>query len=133
MGVMCVVRGGVVRRLFDDTTACNTSCIPRTYAMKADWLTRLERDYVHTLLKEAIEHVKMRDMKSCVAFVQHALSSHPRATSMLRPEVITQFAKDGFPLLRQMFNRHAGYKTLPSTLRGKALHNRASDLGLQER
>jgi hypothetical protein len=49
--------------------------------MKADWLTRLERDYVHTLLKEAIEHVKMRDMKSCVAFVQHALSSRQKATA----------------------------------------------------
>ncbi len=133
MGVMGVVRGGVLRRLVNDTTSCNTSCTPRTSAMKADWLTRFERDYVHTLLKDAIEHAKMRDMKSCVAFVQHALNSRPRATSMLRPEVITKFAKDGFPLLRQMLNRHAGYKTLPSPLRGKALHNRASDLGLQER
>ena len=133
MGVMCVVTGILVSRLLDDTTSCNTSSNRRTFAMKADWLTRLEREYVHTLLKEAIEHVKMRDMKSCVAFIQHALSYRPNATSMLRPEVITKFAKDGFPLLRRMLNRHAGFKTLPSPLRGKALHNRASELGLQER
>jgi hypothetical protein len=88
---------------------------------------------VHTLLNEAIEPVKMRDMKSCVAFVLLALNSRPRATSMLRPDVISKFANDGFSILRQMLNRHAGYKTLRSPLRGKALHNSASDLGLQER
>ncbi len=36
-------------------------------------MTKLERQYVQTLLDEAVQHVnvKMRDMKLCAAYVQH--------------------------------------------------------------
>ena len=40
-----------------------TSITRRTYAMRHNWLTQLERKYVQTLLDEAIQHVEMRDMK----------------------------------------------------------------------
>ncbi len=43
--------------------------------MRHNWLTQVERQYVQTLLDEAIQHVKMRDMKSCEAFVHHAVQS----------------------------------------------------------
>jgi hypothetical protein len=43
--------------------------------MRCNWLTRVERQYVRTLLDEAIEHVKLRDMKACAAFVQHAIKA----------------------------------------------------------
>jgi hypothetical protein len=88
---------------------------------------------VQTLLDEAIRHVKMRDMKSCAAFVQHAIKSRRMSTSMLRPDVINKFAKDGFILLQQMLNRHAGYKNLPCPLRGKALCIKAVVVGLVQR
>ncbi len=101
--------------------------------MRKNWLTRLERQYVQTLLDEAIQHVKMRDMKSCAAFVQYAIKSRRVSTSMLSPEVIAKFAKDGYRLLQQMLNRHAAYKSLPCPLRGNALHSKASTVGLLQR
>jgi hypothetical protein len=101
--------------------------------MRKNWLTRLERQYVHTLLDEAIQHVKMRDMKSCVAFVQHAIKSHRVSTSILSPQVMDKFAKDGYLLLQRMLNRHVAYKSLPPPLRGDALHSKASTVGLLQR
>ncbi len=83
---------------------------------------------MQTLLDEAIQHVKLRDMKSCAAFVQHAIKSRRMSKSMLSPDVIHIFAKDGFRLLQRMLNRHAGYKNLPLPLRGKALHKKAEEL-----
>ncbi len=101
--------------------------------MRKNWLTRLERQYVQTLLDEIIQHVKMRDMKSCAAFVQHAIKSRRLSTSMLSPEVIAKFTQDGDRLLQQMLNRHAAYKSLPCPLRGNALHSKASTVGLLQR
>jgi hypothetical protein len=72
-------------------------------------------------------------MKSCDAFVQHAVKSRRVSTSMLSPEVINKFAKDGYRLLQQMLNRHAAYKSLPCPLRGKDLHSKASTVGLVQR
>ncbi len=58
--------------------------------MRHNWLTQLERQYVHSLLDEAIEHVKTRDMKSCAAFVQHAIKSRLKSTSRMRPDIYRQ-------------------------------------------
>ena len=103
--------------------------------MRRNWLTPVERQYVQTLLDEAIQHVKVRDMKTCAAFVQHAIETRRMSKTMLRPDVIDVFAKPqcGFCLVQQMLNRHAGYKNLPLPLRGKALHQKAEELGLVER
>jgi hypothetical protein len=94
--------------------------------MRHNWLTQLERQYVQTLLDEAIQHVKLRDMKTCAAFVQHAIESRRMSKTMLSPDVIHIFAKPkvGFCLLQRMLNRHAGYKNLPLPLRAKALHKK---------
>ena len=88
---------------------------------------------MQTLLDEAIQHVKIRDMKSCVAFVQHSIQWRCMSTTTLSPNVINIFGKDGFRLLQQMLNRHAGYKDLPCPLRGKALERKAVAEGLVPR
>ncbi len=111
----------------------NTSIPSRTYGMRHNWLTQLERQYVQSLLDEAIRHVKMRDRKSCTAFVQHAIKSRRMSTSMLSPDVIKKFEKDGCRLLQPMLHRHAGYKNLPCPLRGKALASKAVTEGLVTR
>jgi hypothetical protein len=97
----------------DESILRNTSIYSRTYGMRRNWLTQVERQYVQSLFDEAIQHVKMRDMRSCAAFVQHAIQSRRMSTSTLSPKVIDKFGKDGFRLLQQMLNRHAGYKNLP--------------------
>ncbi len=51
--------------------------------MRHNWLTPVERQYVQTLLDEAIEHVKLRDMKTCAAFVQQAIAARRMSKSML--------------------------------------------------
>ncbi len=101
--------------------------------MRKNWLTRLERQCVHTLLDEAIQHVRMRDMKSWAAFVQHAIKSRRVSTSILSPQVIDKFAKDGYVLLQRMLNRHVAHKSLPTPLQGYALHSKASAVGLLHR
>ena len=101
--------------------------------MRRNWLTKLERKYVQTPLDETIQHVEMRDMKLCAGFIQHAIQSRRISTSMLRPDVINKFAKDGFRLLQRMLNRHAGYKNLPCPLRGKELERKAVAVGLVQR
>ncbi len=107
------------------------TCIPsRTYVMKRNWLTQLERAYLQSPIDEAVRHVKMRDRQSCVAFVQHAIKSRRMSTSMLSQDVINKFAEDGSRLLRPMLHRHAGYKNLPCPLRGKALASKAATEGL---
>jgi len=101
--------------------------------MRRNWLTHVEREYVRTLLDEAIEHVKERDMKACAKFVQHAIRTRRMSTAILRPDVINTFANKGFGLIGQMLNRHAAYKNLACPLRGKALHNKAAAEGLVQR
>ena len=98
----------------DHSILRNTSIASRTDVMRRNWLTQGERQYVQTLLDEAIQHVKMRDMKACAAYVQHAIQSRRMSTSTLSPIVIFKFEKDGFRLLQQMLNRHGGYKTTMS-------------------
>ena len=85
--------------------------------MRHNWLTPVERQYVQTLLDEAIEHVKLRDMKTCAAFVQHAIEARRMSKSMLRPNVIDIFAKPkgGFCLVQRMLNRHAREGTPPES------------------
>jgi hypothetical protein len=101
--------------------------------MGKNWMTKLERQYVQTLLDEAVQHVKMRDMKLCAAYVQHAIQSRRMSTSMLSLDVISTFAKDGFCLVERMLYRHAGFKNLPCPLRGKALYSEAAAVGLVQR
>ena len=67
--------------------------------MRHNWLTQVERKYVQTLLDEAIQHVKMRDMKLCAGFVQHAIQSRRMSTSTLSPNVIDKFAKGRISLI----------------------------------
>jgi hypothetical protein len=125
------VSGGI---FVDDSLLRDASFASRTYAMRRNWMTILERQYVQTLLVEATQHDKMRDMKACVAFVQHTIKSRRMSASRLSPDVINKFAKkDGFCLLQQMFNRHAGYKNLPCPLRGKALASKAVTEGVVAR
>ena len=93
--------------------------------MRRNWLMQVERQYVQTLLDEAIEHIKMRHMKLCAAYVQHAIQSRHMSTLTLRPDVINTFAKDGFGLVERMLYRHAGFKNLPCPLRGEALETTA--------
>ncbi len=111
----------------------NISIIIRKYVMRKNWMTKLERQYVQTLLDEAIQHVKMRDMKLCAAYVQHAIQSWRKSTLMLSPDVIDTFAKDGFCLVERMLYRHAGFKNLLCPLRGKALYSEAVVVGLVQR
>jgi hypothetical protein len=110
-----------------------TSKHTRTYSMRRNWLTQVEREYVRTLLDEAIEHVKVRDREACAKYVQHAISMRRMSTAILSPDVINTFAKKGFGLVNQLLKRHAGYKNLPLPLRGKALHNTAAAEGLVQR
>jgi hypothetical protein len=101
--------------------------------MKSNWLTALERQYIQTLMTEAIELVKLRDMKQCTVFVQDAVRARPLAKTMLRTEVRTTIATDGVRILRRMLTRHAGYKKLSCPLRGMALARQAGKLGLVQR
>jgi hypothetical protein len=101
--------------------------------MGHNWLTMVERQYVRTLLDEAIEYVKLRDRKACAAFVQHAIETRRMSTGILSPDVINAFAKKGLGLVAQMLKRHPGYINLPCPLRGKALHNKAAAVGLVQR
>jgi hypothetical protein len=65
-------------------------------------MTQLERQYVQSLMDEAIQHAKMRDRKACTAFVQHAIKSRRMSTSILSPDVRNTFAKDGCRLVRKI-------------------------------
>ncbi len=84
-------------------------------------------------MTEAIELVKLRDMKHCTVFVQDAVRARPLAKTMLRTEVRTTIATDGVRILRRMLTRHAGYKKMSSPLRGKGLTRQAVKLGLVQR
>ena len=68
-------------------------------------MTMEERQYVRTLVDEAIEHVKLRDRKACAAFVQHAIKTRRVSTGILSPDVIKTFATKGFGLVNQMLKR----------------------------
>ncbi len=67
---------------------------------------------MQTLLEEATQHVKMRDMKSCAAFVQHAIKLRRMSTSMLSPDVINKFEKDDFCL--KTYHVHYGARHWPA-------------------
>ena len=102
--------------------------------MRNNWLTTRERQFVHTLIDEAIEHVKLRDRKACAAFVQKAIVTRRMSTGILRPDVIITFTtKKGLVLVNQMLTRHEGYKNLPFPLRGQALQSQAAAVGLVQR
>jgi hypothetical protein len=103
----------------------------RTYGIRHNWLTTVERQYIRTLLDEAIEHGKLRDMKACAAFVEKAIKTRRMSTGILRPDVIITFAtKKGLGLVNQMLKRHEGYKNLLFPLLGQALQTQAAAIGL---
>ena len=102
--------------------------------MRNNWLTTRERQFVRTLIDEAIEHVKLRDRKACAAFVQKAIVTRRMSTGILRPDVIITFAtKKGLVLVNQMLTRHEGYKNPRFPLRGQALQTQAAAVGLVQR
>ena len=101
--------------------------------MKSNWLTGSERLYLQTLMTEAVESVKLRDMKKCTVFVQEAVRFRTLASTMLRSEVRTTIANDGVRILRRMLTRHAAFKKLSCPLRGMALEKEAGKLGLVQR
>jgi hypothetical protein len=101
--------------------------------MRRNWLTKVEREYVRSLLDEAIQHVKLRDRKACAKFVQHAIRTRRMSTAFLSQDVINTFANKGFGIINGMLKRHAGYANLPLPLRAKALHNKAAAVGLVQR
>jgi hypothetical protein len=104
-----------------------------SYGMKSNWLTGLERLYLQTLMTEAVESVKLRDMKKCTVYVQEAARYRTLATTMLRSEVRTTIANDGVRILRRMLTRHAAFKKLSCPLREMALEKEAAKLGLIQR
>jgi hypothetical protein len=101
--------------------------------MRRNWLTKVEREYVRSLLDEAIQHVKLRDRKACAKFVQHAIRTRRMSTAFLSQDVINTFANKGFGIINGMLKRHAGYANLPLPLQAKALHNKAAAVGLVQR
>jgi hypothetical protein len=98
--------------------------------MRSYRLTRQERRYLETLLDEAVEKVQLRDVNSCAQFALHAIKSRRYTTSILRPVVIETLEKDGLRVLKRMLNRHAAFKLQPKPLKGKALHKKATEIGL---
>jgi hypothetical protein len=66
---------------------------------------------LYSLSDEAIRHVKMRDRRSCTAFVQHAIKSRRMSTSMLSPDVINKFAKDVVVYCKQCYIAMQDIKT----------------------
>ena len=136
-GVWCLclwqssVRGVSAKRM--RMFVASTSKHTRTYAMRRNWLTHVEREYVRTLLDEAIEHVKVRDREACAKYVEHAIRTRRMSTAFLSQDVINTFANKGFGIINGMLKRHAGYANLPLPLRAKALHNKAAAVGLVQR
>jgi len=96
-------------------------------------LQRKERDSMRNIIDEAVATVKVRDIKVCTQFVLHALKTRALPTLKLRQVIVEAIVKGDRCSLRRMINRHDGFKQLPFPLRGKALQNKASELGLLQR
>ena len=102
--------------------------------MRSFRLQRMEREYLHDVFDAAIESVQLRDIKLCTAFVVNAIKNNQRKTTLkLRWVVVQAIEKAGNLFLRRMINRYAAFQNLPFPLRGKALKNKAADLGLVQR
>ncbi len=101
--------------------------------MRSYCLTRMERQYMQGLLNEAVTSVQWRYLKECVAFVRNALLFRKETTLKLREVVRDRMNQNGVKILQNMFTRHAGYRKLPCPLRGNALKDQASHLGLLQR
>ena len=92
-----------------------------------------EREYLQELIDEAVESVQLRDMKLCTAYVVRAVKTRALTTLRLRPVVVEAIEKAGKGCLPRMIHRHAAFTKLPFPLRGKALTNKAVELGLMQR
>ena len=96
-------------------------------------MNRQELNYLRTLIDEAVETVHLRDIKKCAEFVLHAIKGRKVATTMLRPHVIDTMTTKGLCQLKPILYRHAAFANLKSPLRGKALHRKATEVGLVQR
>ena len=96
-------------------------------------MNRQELNYLRTLIDEAVETVHLRDIKKCADFVLHAIKGRKVATTMLRPHVIDTMTTKGLCQLKPILYRHAAFANLKSPLRGKALHRKATEVGLVQR
>ena len=85
------------------------------------------------LLQETVESVQVRDMKLCAGYLLRAILSRTESKLRVRKVVLDQMEKEGIGILRRMLKRHAGYKKLPCTLRGKVLNQKAKELCLVQR
>ncbi len=85
-------------------------------------LNNKEREYMCSLINEAVETVELRDTKLCTEYVLKAIQ-HTRGLKnfRLRRVVVEAMGKAGNECLPRMINRHAAFKTRSCPLRGKAL------------
>ena len=105
----------------------------RTFLMRSFRLLVKEREYLQELIDEAVESVQLRDTKLCTAYVVRAVKTRALTTLRLRPVVVEAIEKAGKGCLPRMIHRHAAFTKLPFPLRGKALTNKAVELGLMQR
>ena len=96
-------------------------------------LNRQELQYLRTLIDETVETVHLRDINQCAEFVLHAIKGRKMTASMLRPHVIDTIVTKGLRQLKPMLYRHAAFINQPLPLRGKALHKKATEIGLVHR
>jgi hypothetical protein len=93
-----------------------------------------EKEFLQSIMNQAVENVKMRDMKMCCEYACRAILGDrkmlQKASTTLRPVVLNRIKCAGVSYFEGLFKRHATFVALPKPLRGTALNRAASQLGL---
>jgi hypothetical protein len=105
--------------------------------MRTFRLRDAEKEFLDTILDRAMNFVQMRDMQKCCEYACRAVlvDKHmlKMTTALLRPVVLAKMKSARVTYFRKLFARNARFLALPKPLRGKALHKKASELGLVTR
>ncbi len=102
--------------------------------MRTFRLRDAEKEFLDTTLDRAMNFVQMRDMHKCCEYACRAVLADKHmlkmTTALLRPVVLAKMKSARVTYFRKLFARNARFLALPKPLRGKALHKKASELGL---
>jgi len=105
--------------------------------MRTFRLRFVETEFLRTIIDETVNVVQMQDKKKCCAYACRAILGDKnmleRATVVLRPVVLAKIETAGVSFFKKLLERNAKYLSLPKPLRGKALDNAATQLGLVTR
>jgi hypothetical protein len=105
--------------------------------MRTFRLREAEKEFLDTILNRAMNFVQMRDMQKCCEYACRAVLADKHmlktTTALLRPVVLAKIQSARVRFFRILFERNARFLALPKLLRGQALHQKASELGLKTR